>query len=115
LGHAADLANNGREALALAQRGHYALLLSDLHMPEMDGYQLARELRASAGPAAQLPIVALTANSQKGVDRRCLEAGMDDYLSKPARLDDLRAILEKWLPDALPSPTPTPQECDMQP
>ncbi len=115
LGHAADLANNGREALALAQRGHYALLLSDLHMPEMDGYQLARELRASAGPAAHLPIVALTANSQKGVDRRCLEAGMDDYLSKPARLDDLRAILEKWLPDALPSPTPTPQECDMQP
>ncbi|SFQ51252.1 PAS domain S-box-containing protein [Geopseudomonas sagittaria] len=105
LGLTADVSTNGREALELWCKGGYALLLTDLHMPEMDGYQLAAAIRAAENGSRRLPIVALTANSQKGINQRCLEAGMDDYLSKPARLDDLQAMLEKWL-----SPKPTPHE-----
>ncbi|MNZ46515.1 Signal transduction histidine-protein kinase BarA [compost metagenome] len=105
LGLTADVSTNGREALELWHKGGYALLLTDLHMPEMDGYQLAAAIRAAENGSRHLPIVALTANSQKGINQRCLEAGMDDYLSKPARLDDLQAMLEKWL-----SPKPTSHE-----
>ncbi len=98
LGYCADMAVDGKQALALWCRDDYALLLTDLHMPEMDGYQLSAAIRDQASPGARLPIVALTANALKGEARRCLEAGMDDYLSKPARLEELRAMLEKWMP-----------------
>jgi len=101
LGFAADVAANGREALTRWQGGDYALLLSDLHMPQMDGYELTAAIRAAEieNPGGRrMPIIALTANALKGEAVRCVEAGMDDYLSKPTPLAELKTTLEKWLP-----------------
>lgn len=120
LGYTADIAQDGREALKLWRSGDYALLLTDLHMPKMDGYQLTAEIRAEETGDARLPIVALTANALKGEAQRCLDAGMDDFLGKPARLELLGAKLEKWMPhgDAAAKPvgreppTGAPQAAD---
>ena len=98
LGYAADVATTGREAFKRWQSGDYALLLTDLHMPEMDGYDLTLQIRVAEGGRTRRPIIALTANALKGESDRCLAVGMDDYLSKPAPLPDLAAALEKWLP-----------------
>ena len=108
LGFAADIADNGRIALERWESGDYALLLSDLHMPEMDGYELTAAIRAAEAGAihespvhespVHIPIVALTANALKGEADHCRAIGMDDYLSKPVQLADLKATLEKWLP-----------------
>ncbi len=100
LGFAADVADDGKQALEGWRSGDYALLLSDLHMPEMDGYQLTAAIRTAEQGKRHIPIVALTANALRGEAEHCREAGMDDYLSKPARLADLKAMLEKWLPAA---------------
>ena len=105
LGYAADFAGDGRKALARWQSGHYALLLADLHMPEMDGYELTAAIRAEEKGSRRMPIVALTANALKGEAEHCREVGMDEYLSKPAPLADLKATLEKWMPAAA-EPTP---------
>ncbi|MBD5803938.1 Sensor histidine kinase RcsC [Azoarcus sp. Aa7] len=98
LGQAAEIADDGAEALRMWQRGGYALILTDLHMPNMDGYSLTKAIREAEDGAARIPIVALTANALQGESRRALEAGMDDYLTKPVRLDVLGAHLERWLP-----------------
>ncbi|MBI3223201.1 MAG: PAS domain S-box protein [Nitrosomonadales bacterium] len=103
-GIAADIADNGRIALERWQSGDYALLLTDLHMPEMDGYELTAAVRAAEQGGRHTPIVALTANAYEAEAERCRAAGMDDYLSKPAPLADLQAMLEKWLPAAEPAP-----------
>ncbi len=110
-GFAADVSGNGRMALERWRSGDYALLLSDLHMPEMDGYELTAAIRAAEGGSRHIPIVALTANALKGEAERCREAGMDDYLSKPVRLADLQAMLEKWLPVAEPAPANPAPAC----
>jgi two-component system sensor histidine kinase/response regulator len=86
LGYAADVATTGREALRRWQSGNYALLLTDLHMPEMDGYDLTLQIRVAEAGRARMPIVALTANALRGESERCLAVGMDDYLSKPTPL-----------------------------
>ena len=106
LGYAADIAGDGREALKRWESGDYALLLTDLHMPEMDGYQLTGAIRAdeiSKADKRRIPIVALTANALKGEAEHCRAAGMDDYLSKPVQLVDLKATLAKWLSTTDPS------------
>jgi CheY-like chemotaxis protein/HPt (histidine-containing phosphotransfer) domain-containing protein len=100
LGQTADIASNGREALKLWQRGDYGLLLTDLHMPEMDGYVLTAAIRAAETGKFRIPIIAFTANALKGEAARCREVGMDDYLSKPVQLVNLKAMLEKWLSGA---------------
>lgn len=103
-GLAADIASDGEEALKRWRSGDYALLLSDLNMPIMDGYQLTAAIRAAEqGSSRHIPIVALTANVIKSEVERCRAIGMDDYLSKPAQLADLKAMLEKWLPVAVES------------
>jgi signal transduction histidine kinase/DNA-binding response OmpR family regulator len=102
LGYAADVATTGREAFTRFQSGNYALLLTDLHMPEMDGYDLTLQIRVAEGGRARIPIIALTANALRGESERCLAAGMDDYMTKPAPLATLAAALEKWLPTASP-------------
>ncbi len=99
LGYVAEIASDGREALARWGEGGHALLLTDLHMPEMDGYELAAAIRRAEGGGQRLPIVALTANALKSEETRCKAAGMDDYLSKPVLLDQLQSTLEKWLPE----------------
>lgn len=98
LGMTADVADDGVQALQRWRSGDYALLLSDLQMPNMDGLQLARAIRSAEAPGEHLPIIALTANTQQGAVQECLAAGMDDYLSKPVPLEELRAQLERWLP-----------------
>ncbi|OGU24145.1 MAG: hypothetical protein A2580_14380 [Hydrogenophilales bacterium RIFOXYD1_FULL_62_11] len=103
LGFAADVADNGRLALERWQSGNYALLLTDLQMPEMDGYALTAAIRAQEQGSRRIPIVALTANTLKGEAGRCQAAGMDDCLGKPLQLDDLKKILGIWLPSAASS------------
>jgi CheY-like chemotaxis protein/HPt (histidine-containing phosphotransfer) domain-containing protein len=104
LGYAADLAGDGREALAKAGERAHALVLTDLHMPAMDGLQLTRELRARAirggGRGGHLPILALTANTLRSTENQCRAAGMDDFLLKPVSLSQLAERLARWLPDA---------------
>ena len=99
LGYTADIADDGQAALELWQSGDYAILFTDLHMPKLDGYELTAAIRAAeAVGAPRMPIIAFTANALKGEAEHCLAAGMDDYLSKPVQLADLKAMLDKWLP-----------------
>jgi signal transduction histidine kinase/CheY-like chemotaxis protein len=92
-----DLAWNGKEAVALAGRNAYAAIFMDCHMPEMDGYEATRIIRAHDGPNTRTAIVAITGNAVQGDREACLAAGMDDYLKKPLELPALQAILEQWL------------------
>ena len=88
LGLTVDTAVDGMRALALWQPGRYAAVLADVHMPGMDGYTLAAQIRAreAASRAARTPIVAVTANAMRGEEERCLAAGMDAYLAKPVAI-----------------------------
>ena len=93
-----DCAVNGEEAIQAIQHQHYDLILMDCQMPIMDGYEATRRIRQlENGRYRQLPIVALTAHAMKGDDEKCYEAGMNDYLSKPVRLDELQHTLDRWL------------------
>jgi PAS domain S-box-containing protein len=99
LGYTCELAINGAEALAAYKTGGYALLLTDCHMPEMDGYELTGSIRGlEHGSGKRLPIIAVTANALQGEAERCLAAGMDDYISKPIAMPALVAALKKWMP-----------------
>ena len=91
-----DTVANGAEALRMAQDFLYDVILMDCQMPEMDGYAATACIRALEGAAASVPIIAMTAHAMPGDRERCLEAGMDDYLSKPVRADDLREMLLRW-------------------
>ena len=98
LGHTVVLADDGRAALSQLAAGNIDLVLMDCQMPEMDGFEATRRLRAGeAGAiAATLPVIAMTANAMSGDREACLAAGMDDYLAKPFKRDDLVALLERW-------------------
>lgn len=110
LGYAADIAKGGLEALERWRSGEYAMLLADLHMPDMDGYQLTAAIRVQEGTTQHAVIIALTADVLKGGARQCRDAGMDDYLCKPARLSEVKAMIEKWMPPSrLEAKTPRPK------
>ncbi|UTW10075.1 ATP-binding protein [Marinobacterium rhizophilum] len=97
LGYQADFAWDGREALERwRDNGRYSLILTDIHMPEMDGYDLTRNIRALETAPGSVPIIALTANALKGEAERCLATGMNAYLSKPVALAELKTALEHW-------------------
>ncbi|KAA0577337.1 DUF3369 domain-containing protein [Azospirillum sp. B21] len=100
LGHVMETAEDGAQALALWRAGGHGLLLTDCQMPELDGIELARSIRAAeaAGGTPRLPIVAITANATENEAQLCLLAGMDDTLSKPVSLADLRRVLDRFLP-----------------
>jgi len=103
LGYAHEMAENGAEALARWRGGSYGLILTDFHMPEMDGFELAAAVRADEAAAAdgsRVPIIALTADALAGTEERCLEAGMDGYLTKPIRTGPLADALARHLPAA---------------
>ncbi len=100
LGYAHEVAANGVEALELLERGGYGLLLTDFHMPEMDGFELTHAIRGAESNGARLPIVALTADALAGTEQECLDAGMDGYLTKPIDSKALAETLARLLPVA---------------
>ena len=104
LGVEADIANNGIEALEAVTSGNYRLVLMDCQMPEMDGFEATRCIRAQDGYCATVPIIAMTANAFAEDREACLAAGMNDYLSKPVREGELRAKMEQWLQCGEPAP-----------
>jgi len=95
-GYHADLAQNGKEALAACKTKQYDLIFMDIQMPEMDGLTCTKVIREDASFKRQPYIVAMTANALKGDREMCLEAGMNDYLSKPVKSEDVRHMLEKF-------------------
>ena len=104
-GFACESADDGNEGLQRWRAGRYGLVLSDVHMPGLDGYALARAIRGEEAETGRVrtPIVALTAAALKGEAERCLAAGMDDYLAKPVPVATLAACLQRWLPQAVPT------------
>jgi CheY-like chemotaxis protein len=125
MGYRPDQAGNGRQALERLDAQVFDLVFMDVMMPEMDGLEAAREIRARQKDAARHPnygssiiIVAMTASAMQGDREKCIAAGMDDYLSKPVRLEDVRAVIERWgnslavtaapgVPASVAAPAPT--------
>jgi signal transduction histidine kinase/DNA-binding response OmpR family regulator len=97
LGCRVDVASNGHEAVAMAKALQYDIVLMDCSMPELDGYQATGELRRCLPQTHRLPIVALTAHAMPEDRAKCLAAGMDDYLSKPVNLEQVRQVLDRWV------------------
>jgi PAS domain S-box-containing protein len=98
-GHSVDMAVNGRKALEILRRVSYDLVLMDCQMPEMDGFEATRRIRKKIEGCLNpdVPIIAMTANAMEGDRERCLEAGMNDYLAKPVRTEQLGELLGRWL------------------
>ncbi|MDX6729537.1 MAG: two-component system, sensor histidine kinase and response regulator, partial [Baekduia sp.] len=102
-GHRTVAASTGVEAVRLAAAGEVDLVFMDCQMPELDGYAATRRIRAGeSGAPGRLPIVAMTAHAMAGDRERCIAAGMDDYLSKPLRPDEVDEVLARWLPVRAP-------------
>jgi len=93
LGCHADAVVNGREAVQMWERFPYDAILMDCQMPEMDGYAATAAIRERERNGAHIPILALTANAMKGAEELCLRAGMDGYIAKPVKLEELRDAL----------------------
>jgi PAS domain S-box-containing protein len=108
LGYHADCVNNGLEALDRLAREDYDLVFMDCQMPLKDGYEVTRELRRCEGTRRHTIVIALTAHALNSDRQKCLEAGMDDYLSKPVLLEQLQATLDRWIPQIIPLQTPEP-------
>ena len=104
LGCQVDVASNGREVLEAIDRSPYALVLMDVQMPEMDGFEATARIRQREEHSGRhTPIVAMTANALRGDRERAIAAGMDDYLAKPIRLGDLEVVLHDWAPASAPT------------
>ncbi|HTQ31329.1 MAG TPA: response regulator [Opitutaceae bacterium] len=98
LGYRADTVANGIEALNVLSTRHYQLVLMDVQMPEMDGFEATRTIRTRLAPERQPKIVAVTANALKGDRELCLNAGMNDYITKPIKLDEIRDAIRRQFP-----------------
>lgn len=99
LGYRADYAENGVQALEYWNQGKYDLLLTDIRMPEMNGYELITEIRLQeSGDDHRAPVIAITANALEADVEKCFETGIDDVIAKPVELEELRSVLEKWVP-----------------
>ena len=111
LGYAATVVSNGRAAVEAVLHGRFALVLMDCQMPEMDGYEATKLIRAAEGKGGgHTPIVAMTANAMEGDREACLAAGMDHYLAKPIRMDDLRRVMDRWGTVTYAATRPVPSE-----
>ena len=106
LGYGVATAADGQAGVEAAAKGEYVAILMDVQMPVLDGYAATRAIRA-AEPGARVPIIAMTAAAVDGVHERCLEAGMDDFLTKPVDVDRLARTLERWLVRAAVDATPS--------
>ncbi|SMC25791.1 PAS domain S-box-containing protein [Desulfacinum hydrothermale DSM 13146] len=106
LGYEAEVVNNGREAIDRLEREEFDLLLVDVQMPEMDGFETTRIIRDESSKVLnhRIPIIAMTAHAEAGDRERCLEAGMDDYVAKPIRLEELQAAIARQAEKARSAP-----------
>jgi CheY-like chemotaxis protein len=95
-GYQIDIADNGKIAFEMMQQNLYDMILMDVMMPEMDGLEATRNIRSNIPESAQPVIIAVTANALKGDRELCIDAGMNDYISKPINTDELKALLEKY-------------------
>lgn len=112
LGYASEAAEDGQRALTMWRSGRYSLLLTDCHMPNLDGFALTAAIRKEEPEGKRLRIIAVTGNAMQGEAQRCLLSGMDDYLSKPLRLKDLGVKLSKWLPLGQAGAVPVPHSTE---
>jgi CheY-like chemotaxis protein/HPt (histidine-containing phosphotransfer) domain-containing protein len=114
MGYRADLAGNGVEVLDALQRQPYDVILMDVHMPEMDGWEASRRVRREFPGDLQPRIIAMTAGILEEEKEKCLEAGMEDFVSKPVRSEELKRALEKKAPkkDKRSAPEASPDEPD---
>ncbi len=96
MGYRADVSGNGIEVLQAINKIKYDLILMDILMPEMDGYETTRVIRKEYPEDSRPKIIAMTANAMQGDREKCIEAGMDDYISKPVRVEELQEALKKW-------------------
>ena len=106
LGIRADVAANGREAVEMQALVHYDVILMDCQMPEMNGYEAAATIRLLEGPGRQVAIVAMTAEALEGCRELCLKSGMDDFITKPVKLETLAEALKKQIPTPTPGAAP---------
>ena len=104
-GFSVDVVDNGLQAVARVKEGKYNAVLMDVQMPEMDGLEATMHIRQEAKPGEHIPIIAMTAHALKGDRERCLEAGMDDYVSKPLDSRLLMKKLDQWMAGATEEPT----------
>jgi two-component system sensor histidine kinase/response regulator len=107
LGYRVEVADDGHEVVEACRRSRYDAVLMDGQMPGMDGFEATRRIRGEEGDDHRTPIIAMTASAMKGDRERCLEAGMDDYVSKPVTPQSLEAVLKRWI-DVQVEPAPTP-------
>jgi CheY-like chemotaxis protein len=98
LGYRVDVVANGQEAIDALDRGPYAAVLMDCQMPDVDGYQATAEIRRREPAGQHTPIVALTASAMASDQARCLAVGMDDYVTKPIRMEQLAEVLARLVP-----------------
>lgn len=101
LGYQVDVVRTGLEALQALRIKSYDVVLMDVYMPEMDGIDAARQIYQEFHPSIRPRIVALTASTEEGDRQQCLEAGMDDYISKPLRPQELSRVLQQCQPIAI--------------
>jgi len=112
MGYRVDVAANGAEAVEALRRVPYAAVLMDCQMPEMDGYEATSVIRRQEGDASHTPIIAMTAGASTDDERRCLEAGMDAYVSKPVWPEKLADLLDRFIPKGTDAKLPTAAKGD---